>query len=268
MSNNNNNNNRNHNSVGANYVLNGNVIYQEIRSKRPDLAQLLTTVPVDHTERSDSGVAQGVESVRPIWEWIEYDKNHPDNDDRDEDDEALSKASSSWWDTSISQRRLCWRRMVPPQPPVPGTAVESLWQVVEENDNHNHDNDTRATIQDAIAYLNQTIHDQARAAPRFCLQTGEALLVDNYVMLHARDGFSTLATTTTASTTTDRWMWRVWVWTQHCRQVPPEILLQQPQEQLQGTRTAAPATVHAAGQALRESGSAAARRRLVVEQQQ
>jgi gamma-butyrobetaine dioxygenase len=47
-------------------------------------------------------------------------------------------------------------------------------------------------------------------APRFKLQAGEALVVDNYRIVHGRDPYEDI----------DRLMWRVWVWTTSALAVP------------------------------------------------
>jgi gamma-butyrobetaine dioxygenase len=47
-------------------------------------------------------------------------------------------------------------------------------------------------------------------APRFKLAPGDAVIIDNYRMLHGRDAYADLR----------RHMWRVWCWTDRCRGVP------------------------------------------------
>ncbi len=47
-------------------------------------------------------------------------------------------------------------------------------------------------------------------APRFKLAPGQALIIDNYRVLHAREGYADL----------NRMMWRVWIWTDDCLGVP------------------------------------------------
>ena len=48
------------------------------------------------------------------------------------------------------------------------------------------------------------------SAPRFKLAPGQALIIDNYRVLHAREGYADL----------NRMMWRVWIWTDDCLGVP------------------------------------------------
>ncbi len=50
--------------------------------------------------------------------------------------------------------------------------------------------------------------------PRFRLAPGEALFIDNYRLLHGRDGYYD----------PQRMLWRVWIWTQACLDVPDQPL--------------------------------------------
>ena len=50
----------------------------------------------------------------------------------------------------------------------------------------------------------------AEQAPRFKLAPGQAVVVDNYRMLHGRDAY----------TDPSRLLWRVWVWTSGSLGVP------------------------------------------------
>ena len=47
-------------------------------------------------------------------------------------------------------------------------------------------------------------------APRFKVEAGQALIIDNYRVLHSREGYTDL----------NRMMWRVWIWTDGCLGVP------------------------------------------------
>jgi len=56
----------------------------------------------------------------------------------------------------------------------------------------------------------QAVDAAGDGAPRFKLMPGEALIIDNYRVLHARAGYRDL----------NRMMWRVWIWTQEALGVP------------------------------------------------
>jgi alpha-ketoglutarate-dependent taurine dioxygenase len=51
-------------------------------------------------------------------------------------------------------------------------------------------------------------------APRFKLQAGETVVVDNFRVLHGRDPYEDV----------NRLMWRVWVWTKAAHSVPEGLL--------------------------------------------
>ena len=52
-------------------------------------------------------------------------------------------------------------------------------------------------------------------APKFKLEPGQAVVVDNYRMLHGRLAYTDL----------DRLMWRVWIWTQRSKSGAPDMQL-------------------------------------------
>lgn len=52
-------------------------------------------------------------------------------------------------------------------------------------------------------------------APRFKLSPGQAVVIDNYRMLHGRDAYTDLG----------RLLWRVWVWTKASKAGPPDLPL-------------------------------------------
>lgn len=54
------------------------------------------------------------------------------------------------------------------------------------------------------------IDEAGRQVPRFRVEPGQALIVDNYRMLHAREGYMD----------PNRMFWRVWIWTNECLGVP------------------------------------------------
>ena len=61
-----------------------------------------------------------------------------------------------------------------------------------------------------IEIWNQAIANAEAQAPRFRLEPGQALLVDNYRLFHGREGY----------TDPTRMMWRVWAWSDQALGVP------------------------------------------------
>jgi alpha-ketoglutarate-dependent taurine dioxygenase len=74
---------------GESYLIDGERVVARLDEATVDLLQ---TVNVDHTERSDTGMACGAESIVPVLRWL------------------TMKQYGGW--RSIDQKRLCWRRMV------------------------------------------------------------------------------------------------------------------------------------------------------------
>ena len=61
-----------------------------------------------------------------------------------------------------------------------------------------------------IAAWQQIAERVAERAPRFKLTANQAVVVDNYRMLHGRDAYTDL----------NRLLWRVWIWTSGSLGVP------------------------------------------------
>jgi gamma-butyrobetaine dioxygenase len=57
-------------------------------------------------------------------------------------------------------------------------------------------------------------HEASLQAPRFTLQPGETICLDNYRMLHGRTGFDDI----------ERTLWRIWAWTTEALHVPDGML--------------------------------------------
>ena len=86
----------------------------------------------------------------------------------------------------------------------------SLWAPM-----HDATGPRRGEIEAALLELDQAIEAEDALAPRFVLKKGEALIVDNFRMLHAREAFHGFEN--------KRQMWRVWSWTNAAFGLPPEI---------------------------------------------
>jgi gamma-butyrobetaine dioxygenase len=65
-----------------------------------------------------------------------------------------------------------------------------------------------------LARWTEIAHQASLQAPRFTLQAGEAICLDNYRMLHGRTGFDDI----------DRQLWRIWAWTTESLGAPDGLL--------------------------------------------
>jgi len=67
-----------------------------------------------------------------------------------------------------------------------------------------------AADQQLIQAWEGAIDDASTHAPRFLLNPGSAVVVDNFRVMHGREGYSSM----------ERLLWRVWIWTQDSNGVP------------------------------------------------
>lgn len=181
-------------SGGENYLIDGHAILKKLKSAT---VEILKQSMVDHTERSGDGMAQGVTAINPVLQFSETGE-------------------------------LLWRRMVAAKfmtghETVDGTSYVSLWQPTVD--------DNAAEVMGALKELDDIIYQEDLKAPRFRLQRGEVLIVNNYRMLHARESFSI----------SDRRTWRIWAWTTNSNGLPPDVTDE------------APATVRTAEKFIRET---------------
>ena len=166
---------------GESFVVDGEKVLKRLRGD-PRTAQflpMLEEVDVDLTEREPKGIANGLESRGPIVRRV--------------------------------NGRLGWRRQVTvaageacAKGQMEGDALgeyHSLWEPLTE--------DPKAV--DMLHALDKAVQEEAKAAPRFRVQRGEALIVDNFRMLHAREKYAGA---------TERRLWRIWVWTQESMGIP------------------------------------------------
>ena len=70
-----------------------------------------------------------------------------------------------------------------------------------------------ARVQALLDRWNAVVDAQFPVAQRFLLHAGDVAVIDNYRVLHARDPF-----------TGERFMWRVWAWTDRGNGVPTGML--------------------------------------------
>mmetsp|Transcript_56253 Transcript_56253/g.136371 ORF Transcript_56253/g.136371 Transcript_56253/m.136371 type:complete len:367 (+) Transcript_56253:122-1222(+) len=184
---------------GANYLIDG---LNVVKRLDPTTLDLLQTTIVDHTERVDGGsFVDGAESFVPVIRWL------PTN-------------------STESSKRLCWRRMVgdsneqeKKNEKVDGNFEEqqreedpylSLWLPVESDDE-----ELKIRTKRALLEVDRAIEEESKVAKRFTLKKGQAMVVDNFRMLHAREAFKGQESV--------RRMWRVWTWTTASFGLPPQF---------------------------------------------
>jgi gamma-butyrobetaine dioxygenase len=89
----------------------------------------------------------------------------------------------------------------------------SRWTPVQRPNAQLADSEQRQQ-RDWLKRWTELAHQASLRAPRFVLQAGEAICLDNYRMLHGRAGFDDL----------DRTLWRIWAWTTESLGAPDGLL--------------------------------------------
>ncbi len=89
----------------------------------------------------------------------------------------------------------------------------SRWTPVQRPDATLHE-DERERHAVLLERWKTITHEASLNAPRFTLQPGETICLDNYRMLHGRTGFDD----------TERALWRIWAWTTEARSIPKGML--------------------------------------------
>lgn len=194
---------------GANYLIDG---YHVVARLDDATQKFLEDTLVDHTERSDTAYVNGTESIVPVIRWLspkgwrQNDDDHHDHHGGELDD-----------DDAAAGHQLCWRRMIAKE--FAGKQVVdketgevqygSLWAPVAECEN-------KHAVNQALLELDQAIAAEERQSRRFVLAKGEALIVDNFRMLHSREAFHGLHH--------KRRMWRIWSWTNASFGLPPQVV--------------------------------------------
>jgi alpha-ketoglutarate-dependent taurine dioxygenase len=185
------------NNEGSNYLIDG---YDVIAQLNKTSKQYLENTLVDHTERSEAGYVDGAESIVQVIRWLDQMGWRKEDVTRDGD-----------------SGRLCWRRMI--NKDFAGKQVEdetgkvryaSLWTPVKEDST-----EEKEAVNKVLYELDEAIAVEGRKSLRFALDKGEALLVDNFRMLHSREAFKGLDH--------KRKMWRIWSWTNASFGLPPQV---------------------------------------------
>ena len=210
---------------GANYLIDG---LDVVKRLDPTTLDLLQTTVVDHTERVKSGsYVDGTESCVPVIRWLNNNNKNTEN--------ITEEGNNS------GTRRLCWRRMVGDSRKtkkkkqettredivVDGTVEQQSQQQNPDDDEEYHpylslwlpmegdDEGLKIRIRHALWEVDKAIEEESKVAKRFTLKQGQALIVDNFRMLHAREAFK--------GQESSRRMWRVWSWTTNSFGLPPQI---------------------------------------------
>mmetsp|Transcript_35333 Transcript_35333/g.82548 ORF Transcript_35333/g.82548 Transcript_35333/m.82548 type:complete len:310 (+) Transcript_35333:100-1029(+) len=178
---------------GENFVIDGKAVLRRLES-HPHYS-LLTSMSVDLSEKvASGGQVDGREAIGPLFQEVA-----PSN-------------------------RLSWRRQLQTQAKdkfwggkktfEDVAPYQSLWAPLD-----NMDAAQSKTCKEVLELLDATVQQEAASAPRFKVSPGEVLLVDNWRMLHGREGFPMEQ----QESQTPRRLWRVWLWTKDSQGLPDGV---------------------------------------------
>jgi hypothetical protein len=169
---------------GESFFVDGEAVLKRLRSD-PDAAALLPILPTlvfDQTESAaNGGIFQGRASKGPLfsrrqngrlqWKRMLGADQHQD--------------LSQFLDGGAPMPRSCW-----------GITPETLAVAAELK--------STITPEELVHKIDCAIQEESNAAGRVLVQSGEAICIDNYRMLHSREAFSGDG---------ERRLWRIWTWT-------------------------------------------------------
>ena len=178
---------------GANFVVDGEAVLRRLRADAATapLIGLAHTAAVDLTERLEAGgITTGREAFGPVF--------------------RRTADGTLWWRRQL-QSSAYEQGIEQPSDGAPATIksgavpqpYQSLWAPPANASAEAAEG--RARVEEMLRAVDAAIQAEARDAARFLLRRGEALLVDNYRILHGREGYT--------STRAERRTWRVWCWT-------------------------------------------------------
>lgn len=160
---------------GENFVVDA----EAVRRRLPlEVLQTLDSVPVDLTERAHNSVADGREVQGPVFQRTPQGRLHWRRQLR----------TSAYREAIEARASGAPAGMVMP--------YQSLWAPLA----------AEADVQAALDAADAAVQVEASVAPRFRVEPGEALLLDNFRLLHGREGYS--------GGVCERRVWRVWCWTE------------------------------------------------------
>ena len=185
---------------GQNFVVDGNKVLERLCEKSGtadapslDACLLVRTQTVDLTERSPPGYVNGREFTAPLM-WHQHQRLR-----------FHRQVSVLACEDAVDEDGGLRSTLRP---------YQSLWSALESvSGGDAHQREMTELLEAADAAVQQ----EAAAAPRFMLREGEALVIDNYRMLHGREGYHGA---------TERKLWRVWFWSNESSGIPegmPEL---------------------------------------------
>ncbi|CAE7641986.1 tas [Symbiodinium sp. CCMP2592] len=185
---------------GQNFVVDGNKVLERLCEKSGtadapslDVCLLVRTQTVDLTERSPPGYVNGRKFTAPLM-WHQHQRLR-----------FHRQVSVLACEDAVDEDGGLRSTLRP---------YQSLWSALGSaggGDAHQRE------VAELLEAADAAVQREAAAAPRFMVREGEALVIDNYRMLHGREGYQGA---------TERKLWRVWFWSNESSGIPegmPEL---------------------------------------------
>eukprot|EP01052_Picozoa_sp_SAG31_P012276 SAG31_NODE_714_length_12645_cov_15.347760_9_plen_441_part_00 len=167
---------------GDSFFVDGEAVLERLRAE-PDadiLLPLLATLVYDQTESAaNGGMYQGRESKGPLF--------------------SRRSGGRLQWKRMLGQDQL-QNRVEMKQVPIP----RSCWAATDETHATATKLGAEVSPEELLRRVDLAIHAESEVAGRVRLEKGEAVCIDNYRILHAREAFGGSG---------DRRLWRIWTWT-------------------------------------------------------
>ncbi|CAE7317417.1 tas, partial [Symbiodinium pilosum] len=180
---------------GESYVVDGKKVVDRLCGDgADDMCSWAQTLAVDFTERAPLALVNGREFAGPLM-WWQHDRLR-----------FHRQTSIKALEDAIAENGKLRSDLRP---------YQSLWAPLGAPEGE--DDQLRRNVSEMLKAVDIAVQEETALAYRFAVHEGEALLLDNYRMLHGREGYTGR---------TQRKLWRVWFWTNASSGIPegmPEL---------------------------------------------
>jgi len=207
---------------GANTLIDGKAVLEALDAGNPGqrgLSMWLANHAVDLAEHNDTGITAGREASGPVAQWKRMDDGSKRLKWRRQLNVHEVQKHESWTPLSATDA-------VDSCAGTPSKQYISLWRPLP-SDGAEQAKNTVARLAEFDAVLQRATLAAARSSS-FSLKRGEALVIDNYRVLHARAPYvpggedAEQTTSSDVDAELERRMWRVWAWSSDSSGIPPD----------------------------------------------
>jgi alpha-ketoglutarate-dependent taurine dioxygenase len=206
---------------GANVLLDGHSIFNALEAGDADaqeLARFLAEIHVDLSEPGESGLMTGRPATGPVVQWFNTLSGRKRLKWRRQINVANTQKLATWPPLDLeSPEEVASRRCAE----LANSSYLSLWRPLPGTRAAGAEEEPRLRAFDALL---QHASAEAFADHSFSLSRGEALVVDNYRVLHGRAPYRPSEPQEAGGSELghERRFWRVWSWTSEGTGLPPD----------------------------------------------